>query len=217
MLIVVICDLVSEGTNLVLRTGNTSRITIDSTGVVSIPTTTNSTGTNTGALVVTGGVGIGGNLHVGGTISVNDNLAVNGPAFSAVSTATTTIPTDIQTKINFQLEEYDTNNNFASSRFTPTVAGYYQLNATVRLDGTSGTGEMMIVIWKNGSEYKRGTNQRGVQIATDFWSMQVSTTVYANGTGDYFEVYVQHGGGSNRTVTIGSNITWFNGCMLRGA
>jgi len=161
-----------------------------------------------------------GALNVPGPITVGGKQAVNGPAFSAYANNTLqTIPTDVQTKVLFQVEEFDTNNNYASSRFTPTVEGYYQLNAEVRLDGASGTGEIMIILYKNGTEYKRGINQRGAQIATNFWAMQVSSLVYANGTGDYFEIYVQQGSGGNVTVTAVNNsaITWFNGCMLRGA
>jgi len=151
---------------------------------------------------------------------VSGKQAVNGPAFSAYANATLqTITSGSQQKVLFQTEEFDTNSNFANSRFTPTVEGYYQLNAEVRLDGVSGTGEMMIVIWKNGSGYKRGTNQQGTQIAANFWAMQVSSVVYGNGTTDYFEVYVQQGSGGNVTVTAVNDpaITWFNGCMLRGA
>lgn len=161
-----------------------------------------------------------GDLGVKNSISINGNISVNGPAFSAYADATAqTIPTDVQTKVLFQTEDFDTNNNFASSRFTPTCAGYYQLNAEVRLDGSSGTGEMMIVLYKNTSEHKRGTNQSGTQIASNFWAMQVSALVYANGTTDYFEIKVQHGAGANRTVTAVNNpaITWFNGSMVRGA
>jgi hypothetical protein len=145
---------------------------------------------------------------------------VAGPAFGAYADATgQTITSGSQQKVLFQVEEFDTNSNFASSRFTPTVTGYYQLNAQVRLDGASGTGEMMIVLWKNGSEFKRGTNQQGSNIAANFWAMQISSVVYANGTDDYFEIYVQQGLGSNVSVTAVNNpaITWFNGCMLRGA
>jgi hypothetical protein len=163
-----------------------------------------------------------GALSVASTVSatgfsVNNKQAVNGPAFSASANASTTIPTDVLTKVNFQAEEYDTNNNFASSRFTPTVEGYYQLNSTVRMSGASGTGEMMIVLYKNGAEYHRGWNSQGVQIGSGWWSMSVSSTAYANGTGDYFEIYVQQGSAANRDTTSGPTITWFNGCMIRGA
>jgi hypothetical protein len=161
-----------------------------------------------------------GNVNAAGIYQVNGKKAVNGPAFSAYADATLqTITSGSQQKVLFQTEEFDTDGCFASSRFTPTVPGYYQLNAQVRLDGASGTGEMMIVIYKNGAEYKRGTNQQGTQIAANFWAQQVSSLVYANGTTDYFEIYVQQGLGSSVTVTAVNNpaITWFNGCMLRGA
>jgi hypothetical protein len=161
-----------------------------------------------------------GNLNVVGSLTVGGKKAVNGPAFSAYADATLqTITSGSQQKVLFQTEEFDTDNCYTSSRFTPNVEGYYQLNAEVRLDGATGTGEMMIVIWKNGAEYKRGTNQSGTQIASNFWAMQVSSLVYANGTTDFFEIYVQQGSGTSVTVTAvnSPNITWFNGAMVRGA
>lgn len=161
-----------------------------------------------------------GALNVVGPIQIGGKQAINGPAFAAYAqNILQTVPTDVQTKVLFQLEEFDTANCYSNSRFTPNVEGYYQLNAEVRFDGTSGTGEMMIILYKNGGEYKRGTNQSGTQIAANFWAMQVSSIAYANGTTDYFEIYVQHGAGADRTVTAVNNpaITWFNGCMLRGA
>jgi hypothetical protein len=161
-----------------------------------------------------------GSLSIPGPFSISGKQAVNGPAFSAYAAAILqTIPNGTLTKVLFQTEEFDTNSNYASSTFTPTVEGYYQLNAEVRLDGASGTGEMMIMLYKNGAGYKRGTNQQGTQIAANFWAMQVSTVVYANGTTDYFEIYVQQGSGGSVSVTAVNSpaITWFNGCMLRGA
>jgi hypothetical protein len=154
------------------------------------------------------------------SVSINGNVAVNGPAFSAYpnSSIQQAITSGSQQKVLFQIEEYDTNSNFSSSRFTPTVAGYYQLNATVRISGTMGPGESMLVIWKNGSEYKRGWNASGTEVGANFFAMGVNSMVYANGTGDYFEVYIQQGSGGNRDITVaGGNITYFNGCMLRGA
>jgi len=161
-----------------------------------------------------------GNLNVTGGYTIGGKKAVNGPAFSAYANASAqTITTGSQQKVLFQVEEFDTDNCYANSRFTPNVEGYYQLNAQVRLDGVSGTGEMMIVIYKNTTEHKRGTNQQGTQIAANFWAMTVSSLVYANGTTDYFEIRVQQGSGGNVTVTAvnSPNITWFNGAMVRGA
>ena len=216
---------------LITATGNIRGANLVTSGVLSVTGNANIGNIGTAGLITATGNITGGNLVTGGALSVTGNAtagqyqvsgkqAVNGPAFSAYANATLqTITSGSQQKVLFQTEEFDTNNNYASSRFTPTVEGYYQLNAEVRLDGASGTGEMMIVIWKNGSEYKRGTNQSGTQIATNFWAMTVNSLVYANGSTDYFEIYIQQGSGGSLTVTAVNNpaITWFNGCMVRGA
>lgn len=162
-----------------------------------------------------------GNVNVQ-LISINGNKAVNGPAFGAYANNTLqNITSGIQQKVLFQTEEFDTDNCFANSRFTPSVTGYYQLNASVRLDGNTGTGETMIVIWKNSNEHKRGWNSTGVAMTTagGWFDMTVSSLVYANGTTDYFEVAVQQTSGANNTVTAVANpaITYFNGAMVRGA
>ncbi len=159
-----------------------------------------------------------GNLNVVGSLTVGGKKAVNGPAFRAyISTGQTIASAGAQVKVTFGGETFDTDGCFASSAFTPTVEGYYQLNATVRIAGTAGTGENMLVLYKNGGEYARGTNGSGTEIGANFYSMQVSDIVYANGTGDYFEVYIQQGSGSNRDTTAGTNISYFSGCMIRGA
>ena len=139
------------------------------------------------------------------------------PAFSAYQNSAQTISTSTWTKINFDTKEFDTNNNFASDRFTPTIEGYYNLHAAVRIDNNIGTGERMIVIYKNGSEYKRGYNTKGSAAVGDSWfQMSISCLVYANGTTDYFEVYVMHGAGVNRSLTGGTQFTYFQGSMARG-
>jgi len=149
--------------------------------------------------------------------NVNNKQAVNGPAFRAYVDGSQSITSGSQQKVTFGSETFDTNGNFSSSRFTPTVEGYYQLNATVRISGTSGTGEVMITIWKNGSEYARGTNEGGSEQGSNWYSMQVSDLAYANGSTDYFEIYIQQSSGGNRDTTAGQNISYFSGAMVRGA
>ena len=158
-----------------------------------------------------------GDFNVKNSININGKIAVNGPAFSVYQNTNQSIPTDVQTKVTWNVEEFDTNNNFASDRFTPTIEGYYNLHAAVRIDNNIGTGERMIVIYKNGSEYKRGYNTKGSAAVGDSWfQMSISCLVYANGTTDYFEVYVMHGAGVNRTLTGGTQFTYFQGSMARG-
>ena len=156
-------------------------------------------------------------LNVSGSYQVAGKQAVNGPAFRAYIATEQAITSGSQQKVTFGSETFDTNSNFSSSRFTPTIEGYYQLNATVRIEGNSGTGEVMITIWKNGSEYARGTNEQGTEQGANFYSMQVSDLAYANGSTDYFEIYIQQGSGGNRNTTAGTNISYFSGIMVRGA
>jgi hypothetical protein len=166
-----------------------------------------------GSVGYTGSAGYTGSQ---GVIGYTGSVA-SGPAFSAYPSGAQTITSGSLQKMLFQTEEYDTNNNFASSRFTPTVAGYYQFNATVRIDGATGTGECMIVLFKNNAEYKRGWNSLGVQFASSFWSMSVSAQAYANGSSDYFEIYIQQGNGSSLDTSPYAPITYFQGCMIRAA
>ena len=138
-------------------------------------------------------------------------LNVGGPAFSAGANTTQSLSGGTFTKVNFGSEDFDTNSNFASSRFTPTVAGYYQLNACVRPNASNG--EAQIGIYKNGSNFKAGSNIN-VSSCTQNGTV-VSTLVYANGSTDYFEVYVYLTNSSTGEGSSGS--TWFNGCLMRAA
>ena len=142
-----------------------------------------------------------------GTMMVSGNM----PAFSAYQSSAQSLSSGTSTKITFDTEEFDTNNNFASSRFTPTVAGYYQLNARVRPNNTNAEAE--ISIYKNGSSFKNGSNVSpsiGNQNGTI-----ISSLVYANGSTDYFEIYVYLG--SAGTTSSNNSSTWFNGCLMRAA
>ena len=145
--------------------------------------------------------------------------AVNGPAFRAFVPVGQTITSGSQQKVTFGGETFDTDNCFGDSTytFTPTLEGYYQFNATIRISGTAGTGEIMLVLYKNGSEYSRGTNESGTEQGANFYSMQISDIAYANGTTDNFELYIQQTSGASRTITAGSSISYFSGVMVRGA
>ena len=76
--------------------------------------------------------------------------AARGPTFSAYLAVTGgSVPNATFTKGLFDTELWDTANNFTASRFTPTVAGYYQINASYQI-GTPAPG--LLTIYKNGAE-----------------------------------------------------------------
>ena len=146
---------------------------------------------------------------VTGTAMVSGNM----PAFSAWGSSGTSLTNNINTKITYDTEEFDTNSNFASSRFTPTVAGYYQLNANLLLI-SSASGILGITIYKNGSLLKNGSQ---IVNSGDYVGAIISALVYANGTTDYFEIYALQNNGSTRTTLGGQAYNWFQGAMVRSA
>jgi hypothetical protein len=156
-------------------------------------------------------------MSVGSGYQINGKQVTNGPAFRAYIDTNQAITSGTQQKITFGGETFDTDSCFASSRFTPSVEGYYQLNSTVRIAGGTGTGEYMIILYKNGSEYARGNNGQGTEVANNFYSLQVSDIAYANGSSDYFEIYFQQTSGSSKDTTAGQAISHFSGVMVRGA
>ena len=179
--------------------------TADNTGTLNIQSggTTIATISSTGLAVASGKT-----LSVNGT-TVPSNI----PAFSAYANSATSLSNSAFTKISFQVEEYDTNSNYASSRFTPTVAGYYQINAASNVAGGT-TAETSISIYKNGSGHKQGldlTISSGAQ-----YSQTISSLVYCNGSTDYIEIYL-YVGTSGKSTGTGEVSVWFNGAMIRSA
>lgn len=136
-------------------------------------------------------------------------IAINGPAFSAYQSSAQTVATNTVTKIQFQTEEFDTNNNFASSTFTPTVAGYYQVSAGFGIATSNCAGQLRL--YKNGTTYKFF----GSYSTNCIDQIQGSALVYCNGTTDYLDIYCY--------ISIGQNIindaikTYFQASMVRAA
>jgi len=148
-----------------------------------------------------------------GTVMVSGNM----PAFSAYADATTqTLANTTYTKILFQTEEFDTNNNFASSRFTPTVAGYYQVNSQLLFPALAGL-TCLVAIYKNGADFKEGT--RTAIAAASSGGVYVSALVYCNGSTDYIEIYGQQASGISQNLAGGNNqfLNYFQASMVRSA
>jgi hypothetical protein len=139
-------------------------------------------------------------------------FAGTGPAFSAYANVANSLATGGATKVLFDTEIFDTNNNFASSRFTPTVAGYYQLSTTVGFASFQST-ETILAFYKNGSLYRLYNDQ----ILTRLYYFGTSDLIYCNGTTDYIEVYVYQYSGSSVNTSAGSTVTSFSGVLVRSA
>ena len=180
--------LLSSGGGSVLLTANTtaSDFTVNVPAVNGNMVTTADTGSITQSML---GAGV---------------YAGYGPAFSAYcSAANQTVSSTVWTKAQINTEEFDTASCFDSTtnyRFTPNVAGYYQINFTAGLLATSSMATCAGGIYKNGSIFKyAGINASLIANATNLVS--VSQLIYLNGSTDYIEFY----GYVNGTGTLSIN------------
>lgn len=156
--------------------------------MASVITATNSSGLttsadNSGVLQLASGTG---NLvtvpSVTGTAMVSGNM----PAFSATIGSSQSLSAATTTKLQYNTEAFDTNSNYDTSnyRFTPTVAGYYQINLCQEYSAQ--TGVQNVQIYKNGGRVASGGSYAS-NIGTFFSS--TSVLVFLNGSTDYVEAY----------------------------
>jgi C1q domain len=146
-----------------------------------------------------------------GTAMVSGNM----PTFNTtINGSNQTISNNTDTVVLFNSNNFDTASAYtaATGKFQPAIAGYYQINANILLNGNSitlGSSD----IRKNGSLYARiGT------IAAAFTSLPVamsgSTVVYLNGSTDYIQITAYITATSSQSVGISSS---FSGCLVRTA
>lgn len=129
------------------------------------------------------------------------------PAFSVHKNGTDqTVTQDIATKLSWSTEAFDTNTNFASDRFTPTVAGKYLIVLSAQCVQA---GQCVPSIYKNGALLAR-SQATNVNIGQ---TPQVTAIVDMNGSTDYIEAFVTSAGSA---VGGAADRTYFNGVQLDG-
>ena len=186
-------------------TGDTSgEITISAPAVAGTNTLTLPANTGT---IVTSASGVG---DLPSTIA--------GPAFSAYLGSVQSVSASTFTKVALNVENFDTNSNYDNStnyRFTPTVAGYYQINACVLVQQSSGTGTIALCqVRKNNTTV---IQQEITCTYTSGLSCCASGLVYLNGSTDYVELYGYTNAASSPAIAEGLATTYMNGCLVRAA
>jgi hypothetical protein len=145
-------------------------------------------------------------------------VAGNGPSFMAYNNANQSISSATFTKVRFNAEEWDTNNNFDSTtnyRFTPTVAGYYQCSFAFSTEPSTATVTRIIgLFYKNGAEYKFGNDFVGANVTAS--EPVGSCLIYCNGSTDYVEIYGYMAGGTP-VIRGTQSTTWFTAFLARSA
>jgi hypothetical protein len=120
-----------------------------------------------------------------GDVMVSGNM----PAFSAYPDATQSITGGTWTKMQFNIEDWDTASaydNATNYRFTPQVAGYYQVNGSVESNAVA-QNFFLCGIYKNGSQHRYGNNNPTNASAGP--DAIVSAVVFLNGSTDYVELW----------------------------
>ena len=144
-----------------------------------------------------------------GTVMVSGNM----PAFSAYQSSAQTLSNATNTKLQFQTKEFDTASAFDNAtnyRFTPLVAGYYQVSGGFQI-ATAATGGS-IAIYKNGGGFKSGAGNPNAATSNQW---QVSALVYLNGSTDYVELYGYVSLG--QALVANAQFTYFQAALIRGA
>ncbi len=101
-------------------------------------------------------------------------------------------------------------------RYTPQRAGIYDFRAAAVIAAPA-VDQTRVILWlyKNGAAHKRidtlhtsGTTNQAAFVSGSTWAQ-------ANGTTDFYEVFLQHNYGSNQTISGSAEATWFQGMLAR--
>ena len=176
-----------------------------------------SNGTTIAALTSTG-MAVTGTLSASGVITATGGVVVGAaaaPAFSAYLNANQSISNVTVTKVQCNTETFDTNSNYnnATYTFTPTVAGYYQVIASLRDQTGSSTGSIRASIYKNGTDYALSVTP----MTTNSNTATCSVLIYMNGSTDYLEFYCYQNSGTSINIQGNSYWTYFNAFLARSA
>lgn len=148
-------------------------------------------------------------------VNLTANVAGNGPAFSAYLSSNQSITNATFTKVQLNTEVFDTNSNFDNStnyRFTPTVAGYYQVSFSITANTSTSPTRVFSNIYKNGSMYTSGSDYTPLAGGTN---SNGSVLVYLNGSTDYIELYAYI---TAAVASVGGgSITYMTGALVRAA
>lgn len=135
---------------------------------------------------------------------ISGSLVHTKPAFSAKNNGTQAISAGAVTLVNLGTETFDTNSNFASSVFTPTIAGKYLITGIITFSAASAPNI-------SGYLHKNGALARDVYatgLATTFMSITVSAILDMNGSSDYVDLRMF----TNQAGTL--QVAYLDGCKI---
>ena len=112
------------------------------------------------------------------------------------------------TKLTWSTKRFDTNNNFAGDRFSPTVPGKYLVHLSIACNSPGN--DCIAYIYKNGASYSIGESYNST--GTAGWYAATTAIIDMNGTTDYLEAYAYVNSGG--TIYGLTDRTHFEGALL---
>jgi hypothetical protein len=167
----------------------------------------------------TNNITVSGTTTFGNTINISNNgirfsdgstvtsALIGGPTFAAYMNTAPTISGATKLPFNTTYSNFTSSYNTTTYRFTPTVAGYYNIHLAIySSDVGSVTALHTYSIYKNGTQYLMTQNYNTGQPLNG----SLTGIIYCNGTTDYIEAYFQANTG-NPTVNYGITKAMFSG------
>ena len=135
------------------------------------------------------------------------------PTFTASISSSQSITSGVTTKVLFQTEQFDSDSCFDTTlgRFTPNVAGWYNINACISFTAAYTSQYMLPIIYVNGTATKEGNPNSGT---ASLARPQVNAMVYCNGTTDYVEIYLFQNSGIAVSTGTGTAVSYCNGTLV---
>ena len=147
-------------------------------------------------------------------IATNTTAISNPYKFSVYRNAAQNLSASVGTKINYDTELFDTNNNFDSTtnfRYTAAVAGFYQINMVCQVTATT-TDTFYPYIFKNGTtQIIRGARRNA---ASTLFGLGLSGIIQLAAS-DYIEGFMFNSGASTPALEVATIYTnAFNGYLI---
>jgi len=115
------------------------------------------------------------------------------PMFLSYGASNIALANDTWVKVQFNNEQFDIGGYYdptTNYRYTPLVAGKYQITARVFITyGSASTENIRIAIYKNGADYTKYNDYGGS--TQSYGTVQIVSLIDMNGSSDYLEIYVR--------------------------
>jgi len=161
--------------------------------------------------------------HGGARFTIKGELTINNPRkripnpmglFLARPGSTQSIPNSAATKVNFvDAGHIDTYGWFISSRYTPQIEGWYEVEALVNLLAAVSGKQAILEVRRNNSRFCH------LQMAHTSSTSAIAVSgksppIAMNGTTDYLEIFIFHNFGVAATVSGDSTSSFFSGRLV---